>query len=161
MPSHRKVNACDVEIAKLAFSAVVNVASLDGHVTLAILGEADMIDSFNLQDAHAILFDAGFFGEVADSLSNKSGSDFDSGCRVVEEHWIGLVDGEKVSEKQQGCKIYFARNIFTRPRSAFSKEMYLHVPLTIIPGFASLNSRAIFGVTVTVNPLRSAGMIKG
>ena len=97
MPSHHKVNACDVEIAKLAFSAVVNVVSLDSHITLAILGKADMIDGFNLQDAHAILFDAGFFSEVADSFSNEGGSDFDSGCGVVEEHRIGLVNRDRVT----------------------------------------------------------------
>jgi len=106
MPSHRKVNACDVEIAKLGLAAVVNIKSLDGDKTLAILGEADMIDSFNLQDAHAILFDAGFFGKIADGFSNEGGSDFDSGCGVVEEHLIGLVDGERVAWGSNPRKIF-------------------------------------------------------
>lgn len=107
MPSHRKVNACDVEIAKLGLAAVVNVKSFDGDKTLAVLGEADMIDRFNLQDAHAILFDAGFFSEVADGFSNEGGSDFDSGCGVVEEHWIRLVDGERVARGLNPRKRFF------------------------------------------------------
>lgn len=92
-----QIDASKVKIAELGLAAIVNVKSFDSHEAFSLFRETDLIDSLDFQHANTILFDAGFFSKIADGFSNKSGSDFDRGCGVVEGHWIVLVDGESVS----------------------------------------------------------------